>query len=108
MTTSEARRVRGLKPQSILAPLGMGSKLSTECRGDRVKASAGSRRTLDKTQALTWTGGWDLKPLIGVSLNAKTGYTTTAKLVFNIGKKNKQWCCQFGWPSTKSGNVKIR
>ena len=73
-----------------------------------MKASAGSRRTLDKTQALTWTGGWDMKPLIGVSLNAKTGYTTTAKLFFNIGKKNKQWCGQFGWPSTYAGNVKIR
>lgn len=86
----------------------MGSKLSTERRGDRVKASAGSRRTLDKTPALTWTGGWDMKPLIGVSLTAKTGYTTTAKLVFNFGKKNKQWWGQFGWPSTNAGNMKIR
>lgn len=73
-----------------------------------VKFLKNSTFTKDKTRAVTWNRGLTLPSIAGISVSSQSGFTTSTRVIYKSGSKNRQLCGHKDWPAKNAGSIKLK
>ncbi|HJX78116.1 hypothetical protein [Glutamicibacter sp.] len=73
-----------------------------------VKLLKKAKFTKDKTRAITWSRGMTLPKIAGFNVSSQSGFTSSSKIVYAAGKKDRKICGHTGWPAENAGNIKLK